>query len=260
MDLLSIKALRAILGYFLYSKGFDHCNQKARTRTPRFLLIAMYGSNGGGSGGCGGYRITIYRDLIYGRGGRRADDVVLGSRIAPQSCQDNSNPAMPACGLGRNQPHCTRYNRSGSIADICRCADPASHGDAFTKRRHVEDLLGRPVLDINSQPLPWEEAQHRVLDALGKDRATVEERHAVLDQVYAPETVALIRRHDRLSASPEGSRLQYWVESDIIWHGRVNPWGWRVVQVESIVPEMRSGLATMYDQDGTLNRARMRRR
>jgi len=149
----------------------------------------------------------------------------------------------------RNQPHITEYNRTGSVRSVCRCANPRSHGDAFTRQNPPR---GR-MLDIHGQPLTWEEAMHRELDAAGKDKINSQEQLAVLDRVYHPEYAALVRRDARLAMSPAANRLQFCLESNVIWHGRVNPRGLPIRRVEDIRPEVGPGLATRYERYGTIS-------
>jgi hypothetical protein len=54
------------------------------------------------------------------------------------------------------QPHLTEYNRSGSIQSVCRCANPTSYGDAFTRRDWIYCRRGRPTLSVTGEALGWE--------------------------------------------------------------------------------------------------------
>jgi len=94
---------------------------------------------------------------------------------------------------------------------------------------------------------------HRLLDAAGKDKINYQERLAVMDRVYHPEVAASVRRSARLVMSPAASRIQFFIESNVIWHGRVNPRGLPIRRVEDIRPEVGPGLATRYERYGTIS-------
>jgi regulator of protease activity HflC (stomatin/prohibitin superfamily) len=94
---------------------------------------------------------------------------------------------------------------------------------------------------------------HRQLDAAGKDKITTEERLAVLDHVFHPEVTALMRRTLAGPTHRKQTELNLVIDSNAIWHGRVNPRGWAVRRVEDMRPEAGPGVATRYERYGTIS-------
>jgi hypothetical protein len=149
------------------------------------------------------------------------------------------------------QPHLTEYNRSGSIESVCRCANPTSHGDAFTRRDWIYSRHGRPTLSVTGEPLGWEESMHRLLDAAGKDKITKPERMALLHRVFDHNTAEDMLRHWRLATYAE-HRVTFELEDNVIWHGRVNPRGLAMKPAKRVGPPVGPGMATVLDRTGTI--------
>ena len=127
----------------------------------------------------------------------------------------------------RHQPHYTGYSRDLERGFLCRCADPVSHGDAFSLSQSGEQYQGIAHRDPNGRRMSWGEEIHRILDALGKDYASLEEAHSthVSRQVYNAETVQALQqeRNNARWLRESGEHVRTSLPHDAIWHGRVNP-------------------------------------
>jgi hypothetical protein len=183
----------------------------------------------------GGYQPTFSPNLHKGyremNNQNQTADAHRSSPLTPTRVASATNPSR------QNTPHYTGKNDQHYISTLCRCANPASHGDAWSRRKFLQEHKGKHVLDIHGQPITWSEAQHRVLDALGKDSATTKEQQDVMHLVFEPEHVEYVLRYHRLreaGEAGEANRMRFWVESDVIWHGRVNPHGFLIMPVESL--------------------------
>jgi hypothetical protein len=129
----------------------------------------------------------------------------------------------------RNHPHLTDYNLTGSKGTICRCANPESHGDAFTRNCNFTKLR-----DINGRIIPtWIEARHRELDVLGKDSATLEETKAVAHRVFDYDWAEHFTfKFRKAVASTEEEGDDWWLEDTVTWYGNVNPRGFTMIPAE----------------------------
>lgn len=120
----------------------------------------------------------------------------------------------------RNQPHNTRYDRSLTQKEVCRCANPSRHGDAYTIVGSLEQYDGIPRRDRSGTRMTWEEEMHRSLDVLGKDRATKDEIKTSWSRVYDDTTFrALELQHREILSYPTIGQVPH----DAIWHGAFNP-------------------------------------
>ena len=132
-------------------------------------------------------------------------------------------PIVPNLEARRNQPHITGYSRIlGHESTLCLCADPESHGDAFSRHRHPADqsnlLWSRgPVRDVQGNEISWEVACHRLVDAAGKESISGQETLPLLRRVYDKMTAA--RLIDEYRAMDEELRegAVYHLEADVIW-------------------------------------------
>jgi hypothetical protein len=124
---------------------------------------------------------------------------------------------------------------------LCRCRDPTSHGDAFTRHTFTDNLRGLFVLTSStSNPpyvqIPWEDAMHALLDHLGKDFATIADQQSVIHLVFDYNTCKRLRKKCKLVHGPKASKVKMWVEEDVQWWGQVNRWGWEVRPLKDIKP------------------------
>jgi hypothetical protein len=126
----------------------------------------------------------------------------------------------------RNNPHMTGYTLNGYKATLCRCANPESHGDAFTPHRSYPTAR-----DVNGRRIPtWIEAVHRILDTIGKDSATRDEELAVFHLVHGVEKADIARfKHRQVAAYVEQEGDQYYLEDTVTWYGNVNPKGFVII-------------------------------
>jgi hypothetical protein len=126
----------------------------------------------------------------------------------------------------RHQPHYTGYDRSVEIYYLCRCANPSSHGDAYSEIASSERYDGIPRLDLAGRRMTCEEEEHRLLDAVGKDRANREELESVRSQVYHPDTARALDNKDcNVEWALARGYTRRGLAHDAVWHGRVNPKG-----------------------------------
>jgi hypothetical protein len=131
--------------------------------------------------------------------------------------------------LVRHQPHYTGYDRSLESYHVCRCANPRSHGDAYSHPASGERSDGIPRRDLTGRRMTGEEEDHRLLDALGKDYASRAELYSVRGQIYHPDTLRALnsKRRNADWARARGLTVRV-LPHDAIWHGRVNPKGCRI--------------------------------
>jgi hypothetical protein len=89
----------------------------------------------------------------------------------------------------QTQCHFTGYTRELQDLKVCRCANPASHGDAYSYASNDQQWNGMRLLDLQGQELDRQEEMHRRLDVLGKDFATRPELHTTNSHVLHPDSV-----------------------------------------------------------------------
>mgnify|MGYP003624090428 FL=1 len=146
----------------------------------------------------------------------------------------------------RNQPHITDYEPYRYNSRVCRCACPIRHGDAWTPRSSGERYDGIARRGLRGQRLTWEDAMHRILDALGKDSAYSDEQERVWPQVFNEETVRLLQQTNLNGDwSLQRGLCRFGVDHDAIWHGRVNP-----KRVEILPPPETPGLVMIGPHGG----------
>jgi hypothetical protein len=80
----------------------------------------------------------------------------------------------------------TDYQHGEIISTLCRCANPNTHGDAYTM---LNSPRGR---DIHGQPIDWQEAKKRMLDHHAKNQISHAEEIAAVPFVYDAQTVQVV--------------------------------------------------------------------
>jgi hypothetical protein len=124
----------------------------------------------------------------------------------------------------------TNYDYSQSIDGtwmVCRCSDPVSRGDAFSR---PVDVTAKVFLDIQTNLVSTEELQELAMNHTGKDSLTYTECYSILPHNAHSNTVEKLRRgriiHADLCKSPN---YRATLRDDLIWHGQVNPKGYKLV-------------------------------
>jgi hypothetical protein len=162
----------------------------------------------GGGNNYHGTRVAVpSRNAIY-------SNQVLLTRVGQQ--------AQP--GTTRNLTHRTGYNCDVEGGILCRCANPNSHGDAFTDPESGERYDGIACRDTTGKRMTPEEEAHRALDLLGKDHANREELRSIESQLYDAATLqAKQQQHRNTEWAKARGLTRSGVPHDVIWHGRINP-------------------------------------
>jgi hypothetical protein len=127
--------------------------------------------------------------------------------------------------------HFTGYNRGLTTMPICRCAQPESHGDAYSYADGNANVRynGIQCLDVQGRELDYNNWAHRSFDLIGKDYvASVAELAVVDSQVLHPDTIRALREQRetlRRIRQGRGNTVTNIIPYDAIWYGPVNPKG-----------------------------------
>lgn len=118
----------------------------------------------------------------------------------------------------------TDYERGEIICTLCRCNDPDSHGDAYT-------MLNSPRgLDINGQPIDWQEAKRRMLNHYGRDQISHGEEIAAAPHVFDAQTAQRVSQteEDLKQGIRNGFAVSVnTVQNNVDWHNsdrHAKPW------------------------------------
>jgi len=126
----------------------------------------------------------------------------------------------------RHVPHYTGYDPAVENGVICRCANPARHGDAFSSPETGAQYDGIVRLDQQGNRISTDEALHRGLDILRKDSGTREELNSVKALVLHPETVKQLdkkKRHTEWAKTQPHVRVINGIPFHAVWYGPRNP-------------------------------------
>jgi len=125
--------------------------------------------------------------------------------------------------------HYTGYDRNLTDSQFCRCAQPETHGDAYSHpevNNHAQ-YDGIHILDLQGQEIPKEEYLQRCMDILGKDFVNSKyEIRAVRAQVMHPDSIrATDGQRETARRAAKTGEVRVGLPHDLIWHGPVNPKG-----------------------------------
>lgn len=83
---------------------------------------------------------------------------------------------------------------------------------------------------------------HQLLDAAGKDQITADEAEVLYPSVFSAEAVQIILRALQFARTMATRGTKFAIESNVIWHGRVNP------KRHPIIPVREVPTGTVYDR------------
>lgn len=141
--------------------------------------------------------------------------------------------------------HYTNYDRDLIDSQICRCATPENHGDAYSYpdvNNHAQ-YDGIRILDLQGREIQNDEYFQRCLDILRKDFVNSgSQTKAVRAQVLHPDTIQVLHdQRETLRRAEKGGQVRdasgavlkgvekAGLPHDVIWYGPVNPKDCRIL-------------------------------